>query len=109
VHRAACPTGTESPSIVLSQAAFDRIFPQPQDQYAFVNVTGAPTAATTAQLQRALTAYPDTAITPKANWVRQQANVVNQILDLFYVPARPLGGRQPVRNRQHARARRFRT
>jgi putative ABC transport system permease protein len=73
------------PSIVLSQAAFDRIFPQPQDQYAFVNVTGAPTAATTAQLQRAFTAYPDTTITPKASWVRKQAESVNQILDLFYV------------------------
>jgi putative ABC transport system permease protein len=73
------------PSIVLSQTAFDRIFPQPQAQYAFVNVTGTPTAATTAQLQRALTAYPDTTITPKASWVRTQAKSVNQILDLFYV------------------------
>jgi putative ABC transport system permease protein len=73
------------PSIVLSQASFDRIFPQPQDQYAFVNVTGAPTAATTAQLQQAFTAYPDTTITPKASWVRKQAKSVNKILDLFYV------------------------
>src|SRR5262249_35676032 len=73
------------PSIVLSQAAFDRIFPQPQDQYAFVNVTGAATAATTVRLQRAFTAYPDTTITPKASWVRTQAQSVNQLLDLFYV------------------------
>src|SRR5262249_1857814 len=73
------------PSIVLSQAAFDHIFPHPQDQYAFVNVTGPPKAATTAQLQRAFTAYPDTTITPKASWVRKQAKSVNQILDLFYV------------------------
>src|SRR5262249_55017254 len=50
------------PSVVLSQAAFDRIFPHPQDQYAFVNVTGAPTPTTTAQLQRAFTAYPDTTV-----------------------------------------------
>jgi putative ABC transport system permease protein len=73
------------PSIVLSQATFNRIFPQPQDQYAFVNVTGAATAATTARLQHAFTAYPDTTITPKATWVRKQAKSVNRILDLFYV------------------------
>src|SRR5262249_33136415 len=73
------------PSIVLSQTAFDRIFPQPQDQYAFVNVTDAATAATTARLQRAFTAYPDMTITAKADWVRKQAQSVNQILDLFYV------------------------
>jgi putative ABC transport system permease protein len=73
------------PSIVLSQASFDRIFPQPQDQYAFVNVTGAPTSTTTARLQHAFTAYPDITITPKASWVQQQAQSVNQTLDLFYV------------------------
>jgi putative ABC transport system permease protein len=73
------------PSIVLSQAAFDRIFPQPQDQYAFVNVTGAAKVATTTQLQRTFTAYPGTTITPKASWVRQQAKNVNRTLDLFYV------------------------
>jgi len=73
------------PSIVLSQAAFDRIFPQPQDQYAFVNVTGAATVAKTAQLQRTFKAYPDTTITPKASWVRQQTQKLNQTLDLFYV------------------------
>jgi len=73
------------PSIVLSQTAFDRIFPRPQDQYAFVNVTGTPTPARTAQLKQAFTAYPDTTITPKASWVHEQAKSVNQTLDLFYV------------------------
>src|SRR5262249_44882256 len=73
------------PSIVVSEAAFDRIFPQPQDQYAFVNVTGGATVATTARLQRAFKAYSDTTITSKASWVRKQAQSVNQLLDLFYV------------------------
>jgi putative ABC transport system permease protein len=56
-----------------------------QDQYAFVNVTGASTAATTAQLQRAFTAYPDATITTKASWMQRRAQSVNQTLDLFYV------------------------
>lgn len=73
------------PSIVLAQAAFDRVFPHPQDEYAFVKVTGAPTAATTARLQSALAAYPDATISAKAGWVRTQTKSVNQTFDLFYV------------------------
>jgi ABC-type lipoprotein release transport system permease subunit len=73
------------PNIVLSQAAFDRIFPQPQDKYAFVNVKGGPTAATTALLQRSIKADSDMTIATKASWVRKEAKSVNKILDLFYV------------------------
>ena len=73
------------PNIVLSQAVFDRIFPQPQDQYAFVDTTGAPTAATTARLKSAFKSYSDATITTKASWVRKEAKRVDQILDLFYV------------------------
>jgi putative ABC transport system permease protein len=73
------------PNIVLSQTAFDRIFPQPQDKYAFVNVNGRATASTTARLQRSIKADSDMTIAPKASWVRKEAKSVNQILDLFYV------------------------
>jgi putative ABC transport system permease protein len=73
------------PNIVISQTAFDRTFPQPEDQYALVKITGAVTVAATARLQRALAAYPDTTISTKTAWVSEQATTVNQTLDLFYV------------------------
>jgi putative ABC transport system permease protein len=73
------------PNIVISQAAFDRTFPQPEDQYAFVRVIGAATPAATARLERALAAYPDTTISTKTAWVSKQATTVNRTLDLFYV------------------------
>jgi ABC-type antimicrobial peptide transport system permease subunit len=73
------------PNIVLSQAAFDRIFPQPQDKYAFVNVSGGSTTATTARLQRSIKADSDMTIATRAGWVRKEAKSVNTILDLFYV------------------------
>jgi hypothetical protein len=47
------------PSVVISQAGFDSTFPTPQDAQAFLKVDGGPSAAMTAQLKRALTAYPD--------------------------------------------------
>jgi putative ABC transport system permease protein len=50
------------PSVVISQAAFDSTFPTPQDAQAFLKVDGGPSAAMTAELKRALTAYPDLTI-----------------------------------------------
>jgi ABC-type lipoprotein release transport system permease subunit len=73
------------PSIVISQAAFDSTFPTPQDAEAFVNVDGGPTAAMTAELKRALTAYPDATIQTRTGWITAQGKSFDQALDLFYV------------------------
>ena len=73
------------PTVVISQAAFDSAFPTPQDAQAFVNVNGRPGAAMTAELKRALGAYPDAKIQTRAAWVTAQAKSVDQVLDLFYV------------------------
>ncbi|MGN6869273.1 MAG: ABC transporter permease [Solirubrobacteraceae bacterium] len=73
------------PTVVISQATFDSTFPTPQDTQAFVKVDGGPSAATTAELKRALTAYPDAKVQTRAAWVTAQAKKVDQILDLFYV------------------------
>jgi putative ABC transport system permease protein len=73
------------PKIVISQAAFDNTFPTPQDAQAFLKVDGGPTAAMTAELTRALTAYPDTKIQTRTAWVTAQGQSFDQVLDLFYV------------------------
>jgi putative ABC transport system permease protein len=73
------------PNVVIAQHAFDRTFPQPQDQEVLVDVSGGVSPATTARLQRALADYPDTTIQTTARWIKTQGQSVNQILDLFYV------------------------
>ena len=73
------------PSVVISQAAFDSTFPTPQDAQAFLKVTGGPSAAMTAELRRALTAYPDVTIQTRTGWVTAQGKSFDQVLDLFYV------------------------
>jgi predicted lysophospholipase L1 biosynthesis ABC-type transport system permease subunit len=73
------------PNVVISQAAFDSTFPTPQDAQAFVNVDGGPTAAMTAELKRALAAYPDAEIQTQTAWVTAQGKSFDQVLDLFYV------------------------
>jgi putative ABC transport system permease protein len=73
------------PNVVISQAAFDSTFPTPQDTQAFLMVNGGPSAAMTAELKRALTAYPDAKVQTQAGWVTAQGASLNQTLDLFYV------------------------
>src|SRR5262249_20656182 len=73
------------PSVVISQASFDSTFPTPEDAQAFLKVAGGPTAAMTAELKRALTAYPDAKIQTRTGWVTAQAQSFDQVLDLFYV------------------------
>ncbi|HEY2436130.1 MAG TPA: FtsX-like permease family protein, partial [Solirubrobacteraceae bacterium] len=73
------------PSVVISQAAFDSTFPTPRDTQAFVKVDGGPTAAMSAELKRALTAYPDAKIQTRTGWVTAQGKSFDQVIDLFYV------------------------
>ena len=73
------------PSVVISQEAFDRTFPTPHDAQAFVKVGGGPTAAMTAELNRAVTAYPDAKIQKRTAWMTAQGQSFAQVLDLFYV------------------------
>ena len=73
------------PNVVISQQAFDRTFPQPQDQEVLVDVSGGANPATTARLRHALADYPDTTIQTTAAWIKTQGQSVNMILDLFYV------------------------
>jgi putative ABC transport system permease protein len=73
------------PNVVISQAAFDRTFPQPKDVQAFVTVKAGADAPTIAALRQGLHDYPDAAIDARASWVTKQSKRFNQVLDLFYV------------------------
>ena len=70
---------------MISQATFDRAFPRPQDSEAFLKVDGGSSGAMTAELGRALTAYPDAKAQTRAAWVTSQSKSFEQVLDLFYV------------------------
>ena len=73
------------PNVVISQATFDRTFPRPQDSEAFLKVDGGASGAMTADLKRALAAYPDAKVQTRAAWVTTQGKSFDQVLDLFYV------------------------
>ena len=71
--------------IMISRDAFDTGFPRPKDLFAFVNVRGGASDATTESLERALSGFPDVKIRTRDAWVSNRAHGVDQLLQFLYV------------------------
>ena len=80
------PTGG-SPygEITMSAARFDRVYSNPQNLYAFVDMEGGVTDANTAALNAALKTFPDAKIQTKDQFVKQQEQGITLLLNLLYV------------------------
>src|SRR6185312_4453225 len=63
----------------------DARFPRPKNLSTFINVAGRASAAATAALKSAISAYPDAKVADKAAWVTNRSNGINKILAIFYV------------------------
>jgi putative ABC transport system permease protein len=66
--------------VVMSQTAFDATFPRPQNSFTLID--GKPTKA---GLERALTAFPDTKVDTRDEFVKSQTSFMNSLLNLLYV------------------------
>ncbi len=71
--------------VVISQAAFDRSFPRPQNQFAFVDMDGGASEANTAALKASVKGFPDAKVETEAGWVDTRSGGVDQLLNLLYV------------------------
>jgi putative ABC transport system permease protein len=69
--------------VVISQAAFDRAFPQPRDAYTFVKAE--PGANAGASLGRTLARYPDAQLDTNAAFIKADQKDFDTTLMLFYV------------------------
>jgi putative ABC transport system permease protein len=80
------PTGG-SPfgNVTVSAALFDRVYPQPQNVFAFVNIAGGVTAQNTERLNAALKSFPDAKIQTESQFKKQQESGLNVFLNLLYV------------------------
>jgi putative ABC transport system permease protein len=65
--------------MVISQAAFDRSFPRPQDRYVFVN--GGEQSA----LEAAVAGYPATTVLTREGFITERSAFVGQFLNMVYV------------------------
>jgi putative ABC transport system permease protein len=76
--------GSPFAEVSVSTAAFDASFPQPRNQFAFVDMEGGVSAAGTERLERALAAYPDTQVQTREQFKDGQISGLETVLNLLY-------------------------
>jgi len=77
--------GSPYGDVTISQALFDRVYPNPQNLYTFVNVQGGVTPANTNKLTAALNSYPDAKLQTKSQFAKNQLQGLTTLLNLLYV------------------------
>ncbi len=77
--------GSPFGDVTISAQRFDREYPNPQNLFAFVDVQGGATKATTARLEKALASFPDAKIQTKDGFTKNQEHGINLLLTLLYV------------------------
>jgi putative ABC transport system permease protein len=71
--------------VTISTALFDHIYQNPQNLYVFVNIQGGVTPANTRTLNSAISSFPDAKVQTKDQFVHNQLQALNTLLNLLYV------------------------
>jgi putative ABC transport system permease protein len=77
--------GSPYGEVSISTSRFDSEYQNPQNLFAFVNMTGGVTAANTKALERVLRAYPDAKIQTESQFKANQEKGIDALLNLLYV------------------------
>jgi len=77
--------GSPFGDVTMSSARFDRVYPEPQNVYAFIDITGGVTAANTTKLEHALAGFPDAKIQTESEFTKNQERGIDTLLSLLYV------------------------
>jgi putative ABC transport system permease protein len=70
--------------ILIDRSAFDRIFPNPQNGYVFVNVASGANPSATAALAKSLRPFSDVTVQTTTAWIKTQLNDIKTTLAVFY-------------------------
>jgi len=71
--------------VSISQALFDQEYQNPQNLFTFVNMQGGVTTANTNKLNAALAGFPDAKLQTKSQFIDNQLQGLNTLLNLLYV------------------------
>ncbi len=77
--------GSPFGNVTISTSLFDRIYQDPQNVFAFINMAGGVTPQNTAALTSALKEFPDAKIQTESAFKKQQEAGINVFLNLLYV------------------------
>jgi len=71
--------------VTIAGAAFDRLFPQPRNQFLFVSMRGGVSDANTSALERALADYPNAKVADRERFKANQISGLDSVLNILYV------------------------
>ena len=77
--------GSPFGQVTIATSLFDRVFANPQNVYAFLNVRGGVSRATTKRLETALRTFPDAKIQTESQFKKNQERGIDILLNLLYV------------------------
>jgi putative ABC transport system permease protein len=69
----------------ISRAAFDAAFPQPRNQFTFIDLAGSASGRSAAALKRSLTDYPDATLLSSSQFEQERIDGFSTFLSLLYV------------------------
>ena len=76
--------GSPFAEISVSTAAFDAAFPQPRNQFAFIDMEGGVSPAGTKRLEQALAPFADTQVQTREQFKDSQISELGTVLNLLY-------------------------
>jgi putative ABC transport system permease protein len=76
--------GSPFAEVAISTETFDASFPQPRNQFSFIDVDGGVSPAATKRLEQALGPYPDTKVQTRDQFKDSQLSGFETVLNLLY-------------------------
>ncbi len=71
--------------LTMSAATWDRYYPDPQNLYTLVKMSGGETAANQAALRRTLAAFPNAKVQTRQKFIDNQISGLSSVLNILYV------------------------
>jgi putative ABC transport system permease protein len=71
--------------VTISDTAWDKLYPAPNNIYSFIRMRGGETAANEAAIVRQLKAFPDAKVQTKEQFIDNQISGLNSILNVLFV------------------------
>ena len=72
-------------SVNVSTALFDSLYDRPRNRWTWANVEGASTDQTRAQMEEAISGFPDTQLETREEWIQREDSDFNEFISFLYV------------------------
>jgi putative ABC transport system permease protein len=72
-------------SVTVSRELFDTLYDRPLNRWTWANVVGEPGPETTAELEQAISGFPDSQVETREEWIQREDQDFNEGLTFLYV------------------------